>query len=105
MSNPYIYLFIRDDLPKAQQIVQTAHAVDELNKEMSLGEITSTTNFMVLCSADGENDLFDISMYLTKQGIKHHIFFEPDIEGHTAIATVPLVGDQRVPMRVFSTMK
>ena len=105
MSIPYIYLFVREDLSKAQQIVQTAHAVDELNKEMSLGEITSTTNFMVLCPACDEWELFDIKLHLEEQGIEHHMFYEPDIEAFTAIATKPLVGKQRIPMRCFSTMK
>lgn len=103
MSNPYIYLFVREDLSKCQQIIQTAHAVDELNKSMD--KFTDKTNHMVLCPADNEGDLFDISMYLSKQGVEHHIFFEPDIKGYTAIATVPLVDDERIPMRVFSTMK
>jgi len=105
MSNPYIYLFVREDLSRPQQIVQTAHAVDELNKEMSYGEITSTTNFMVLCAAEDEWELYDISEYLNSHNIEHHLFFEPDIDGHTAIATKPLVGEQRIPMQRFSTMK
>jgi hypothetical protein len=33
------------------------------------------------------------------------MFYETDIEGHTAIATEPLVGEQRIPMQRFSTMK
>jgi len=103
MSNPYIYLFVRTDLSKPQQIVQTAHAVDELNKE--LGEFTDRTNFMVLCPAFDEWELFDISDYLKHLGIKFHLFYEPDIEGYTAIATEPLIGDQRIPIRCFSTMK
>lgn len=103
MSNPYIYLFVREDLTPAQKIIQVAHAVDEMNKDTV--DLTSTTNFMVLCSAYDEWELHDISVYLKANDIPHHKFYETDIEGHTAIATIPLVGDQRIPMRKFSTMK
>ena len=103
MSNPYMYLFVREDLSKPQQIVQAAHAVDELNK--GLDEVTERTNFMVLCPAYDEWELYDISLYLKSCNIKFHMFYETDIEGHTAIATEPLVGEQRIPMQRFSTMK
>lgn len=105
MSNPYIYLFVREDLSKPQQIVQTAHAVDELNKELEVGKITTRTNFMVLCPAENELDLWEIAVYLSSKGIQHHMFYEPDIDAHTAIATEPLVGEERLAMQKFSTMK
>ena len=103
MSNPYIYLFVREDLSKCQQIIQTAHAVDELNKR--LDEVTDKTNHMVLIGAKSDLELCEISHYLHMNKIEHFLFYEPDIEGHTAIATVPLVGDERHPMQIFSTMK
>lgn len=105
MSNPYIYLFVREDLSKPQQIIQTAHAVDELNKMMTLEEITASTNYMVLFPAAGEFELIEISAYLNSAGIDHHMFFEPDIDSYTAIATKPMVGDQRMPLQIFTTMK
>lgn len=105
MSNPYIYLFVREDLSKCQQIIQTAHAVDELNKDLDPVDVTSVTNYMVLFPAAGEFELIEISAYLNAAGIDHHMFFEPDIDSYTAIAVKPLVGDQRIPMQIFSTMK
>lgn len=105
MSNPYIYIFVREDLSKCQQIIQAAHAVDEMNANLIDPNAAKVTNYMVLCPAVDEWELHDISVYLKECGIKFHKFYETDIEGHTAIATVPLVGEQRAPMRAFSTMK
>lgn len=96
--NPYVYMFIRDDLSHPQQIVQTAHAVEEASKKFK----SDGQNFMVLCSAKDEDHLFDIGMHLAKNNIDHHTFYEPDIEGYTAIATRPLVGSDRNCMKRFS---
>lgn len=51
MTNPYVYLFIREDLSIPQQIVQTAHAVDELGKRIRNSD---NTNFMCLFGVDNE---------------------------------------------------
>jgi len=100
--NPYTYLFIREDLSHPQQIVQTAHAIDELNKRR---KPQKETNFMVLCAAKSDQELMKISVYLDRHEIDHHLFYEPDIEAFTAIATEPLRGDRRIPLRKFNTKK
>jgi hypothetical protein len=99
--NPYIYMFVRGDLSHPQQIVQTAHAVDEIGKRHK----SDGTSYMVLCEAKDEDDLFDISMFLARNNIDHHTFHEPDIDGYTAIATQPLRGTARKPMRRFQLKK
>lgn len=101
--NPYVYLFVRGDLSPPQQIVQTAHAVDELNKNME--EITDKTNFMVLFGVKDEDDLFKASAHLEQHDIGYHMFFEPDIGSYTAIATEPLIGSERQKLSKFQTMK
>lgn len=95
--NPYIYMFVRGDLSHPQQIVQTAHAVDEIGKRHK----TDKTSYMVLCDAKNEESLYDISYHLKKHGIDHEMFYEPDISSCTAIATRPLVGDERKPLANF----
>lgn len=91
MENPYMYIFVRNDLTHPQQIVQAAHAVDEMNKEFP----HESGNYMVLCGVDNEEELMDTSEYLVRAGIDHHMFFEPDVDSHTAIATRPLIGKER----------
>lgn len=99
--NPYMYTFIRNDLSHNQQIVQTAHAVDMLNKKHPHDYISH----MVLCDVQNEDELIGLSEWLTFRGICHTMFHEPDINAYTAIATKPLIGVERSPMKKFSTKK
>jgi hypothetical protein len=102
---PYVYLFVRTDLSIPQQIVQTAHAVDELNKRHGDKNREQDTNHMVLCGAGSPDELFGISEHLHAHGIAHEMFYEPDINGHTAIATEPLAGHNRQPLKQFKLLK
>jgi hypothetical protein len=99
--NPYMYMFVREDLSVPQQIVQTAHAVDELNKVYP----HAPGNYMALCGVKSEDQLLKVSKYLSEHGVLHEMFFEPDIDSYTAIATKPLVGDERTPLRKFALLK
>lgn len=101
-KTPYMYLFIRQDLSHPQQIVQTAHAVDELAKWCPSGK---DTNHMVLFPAKHEEDLKSISDRLERLGIEHQMFWEPDISAFTSIATKPLIGDERIPLRKYRLLK
>jgi hypothetical protein len=95
--NSYIYMFVRGDLSHPQQIVQTAHAVDEIGKRHK----TEETSFMVLCDAKNEESLYNIAGYLKEKNIDHEMFYEPDIGECTAIATQPLRGEARSSMKRF----
>ncbi len=96
MNNaPKMYIFVRGDLSIPQQIIQSAHAVDELNKVYP----HRSQNHIVLCDAENEQSLFGVSDFLTHHGIKHRMFYETDISSHTAIATVPLCGKECQPLK------
>jgi hypothetical protein len=99
--NPYLYMFVRDDLPHPVQIVQMSHAVDEIGKLHA----SNDSNYMVLCEASNEDYLYEVSDYLSKNGIDHHMFWEPDIQAYTAICTKPLKGDERNVMKKFKLKK
>ena len=101
-NTPYIYLFIREDLSIPQQIVQTAHAVDELGKRI---DNSSKTNHMVLFSVRDEYALSNIAEYLKEHKVLYEMFYEPDIEAFTAIATRPLIGNERSIMSKFKLKK
>lgn len=95
---PYMYLFVRDDLSPSHQIVQTCHAVDAINMRHQSGDI----NHMVLCGAKHEEHLMSIAEHLDEHGIDYEMFNEPDMGNqYTAIATKPLRGAEREPLRVF----
>ena len=97
--NPFIYMFIRKDLSSTQQIIQAAHAVDSLKRE------GTDTNYMCLFGVDSESELIDVAKYLFDCGIQHEMFFEPDIQSHTAIATMPLRGKVREKLKHFNLLK
>jgi hypothetical protein len=97
---PYTYCFIRKDMPTHYQIIQAAHATQEITKEIDHPE--NTCHF-ILFEAKDEQDLIDIKMRLEDKGIKSHMFHEPDYDtGHTAIATEPIYGNDR---RFFKKFK
>lgn len=99
---PYIYLFIRKDLSIPQQIVQTAHAVEMVTKRLSQNHPTC---HMVLFEVANEMDLDFISFDLQDQGVKHEIFYEPDISQRTAIATMPVFGSERNKFKQYKLKK
>lgn len=95
---PYMYLFVREDLSPSQQIIQGCHAVDSINTRHNSGDI----NHMVLCQASHGDHLMSIAEYLDEKGIDYAMFCEPDIGNqYTAIATKPLRGQEREPLRKF----
>ena len=85
--NPYIYTFIRDDLPAAQKIVQLGHATWEAGLIFDKPDITAS---LVLLHASSEDDLISIAQRLEEKGIEFVMFFEPDIAAYTAICTRPI---------------
>lgn len=95
----YMYLFIRKDLSPPQMIVQASHAAAKIGEQYHGG--TS----IVLCGAENEDHLRVIADYLDQHDIAHHAFYEPDIDGHTAIATQPLTGKLRNPMKKFQLLQ
>lgn len=98
-----MYIFIREDLDHAYQIVQAAHATHQAG--IRFGSTQLPTHF-VLIGAKNEMALEKIAMQLEELGIEFEMFFEPDHNtGFTAIATRPLYGDERKPFRKFNIYK
>lgn len=95
---PYMYLFVREDLSHPVQLVQLSHAVDMINTRHNSGDI----NHMVLCEARHEEHLTAIAEHLDQHEIDYEIFCEPDLNNqYTAIATKPLKGTEREPLKKF----
>ena len=62
---------------------------------------------LVLCGVENEMALNDAFNRLKDQGVPCCGEYEPDFVGHplTAVATGPLVGDARKPLRQFRLLK
>jgi hypothetical protein len=84
--SPYTYLFVRKDLSIAQQMVQASHAALDAGKAF---EGNGGTN-LVLIGVTDLHELREVARYLEITQVDHVMFFEPDIDQHTAIATSPL---------------
>jgi hypothetical protein len=98
-----MYIFIREDLDPTYQIVQAAHATHEAG--IRFGKTEMPTHF-VLVGAKDQSQLEKIAMHLDFHQIEFEMFFESDNDvGYTAIATRPLYGDERKPLRKFNTLK
>ena len=96
MSQTHYFIFIRKDLPAAQQIIQAAHAAYEAGKL----DRSETTRSLVLSETNSEAELLDIANWLDYLEIEYIVFREPDIgNSATAIATVPLLPEQRRRLR------
>jgi hypothetical protein len=90
-------------MPHHYQIIQAAHATQEITKEI---EHPERTCHFILFEAKDEQHLKDIKCKLDARDIKSHMFHEPDYDtGYTAIATEPIYGDDRKFFRKFKMFK
>ena len=98
-QKPYIYIFIRTDIDKTYQIIQTGHALFEhgLNIKDKPDQISS----FCLLQAKDEKHLLKISQKLGMNGIDFTMFHEPDLNEFTSIAIGPIYGDERKFFKKF----
>lgn len=89
--NPYVYIFVRNDIPYADIIVQASHACLEMGLGLPNPNKPKATASIVLLKARDEEHLLEIKQYIEMHEINSTIFFEPDEGmGYTAIATEPI---------------
>lgn len=102
----YCYTFIRSDLPIEAQIVQAAHSAQESGRDFK-NRNPSTTTHLVLLEAKNEAALMKAGDYLIANGIKFHMFHEPDYEtGFTSLTTEPVYyEEQKSIFKKFSLYK
>lgn len=89
MSGPhYTYVVVREDLTRAQALVQVAHAAYEAARRFDLDGLAT---HLVAVTVKDQEGLLDFSERLKETGINHHVFFEPDDNmGESALATRPI---------------
>lgn len=99
MERQYMYLFVRRDLSMPQQIVQASHASACIGQEFH-----ADTN-IVLLDCEHEIHLKDIAEHLESHKVSFTIFYEPDVDQYTSIATEPLCGAKRNCMKKYQLYK
>lgn len=102
--HPYTYIFVRTDIPFAQQLVQASHAALEAGFEFDKPDETSS---IIVIPAANQEKLYEIAERLDFYDIKFKMFFEPDFDmGHSAIATQPITDkNMRFKMKKYPLYK
>ena len=92
----YIYVWVRTDIPLAQQMVQACHASVLAGRDFQHHNDTH----LVLLSVANEEELKSVAFFLESIKTKFQIFYEPDLfgedeMGYTAIASEIISEDRR----------
>ena len=86
-------MVVRTDLSPEQQLVQAVHAAHEAG--IRFGDPSSISS-VVVCSVPDERELLCVKERLDLREIRHHVFYEEDMDGQaTALATEPVFGVRR----------
>ena len=94
-------MLVREDLPAAQQVVQSCHAAIEAARFLFPPD--SPHPHLIVCSVGDEPALWQRLHRLQRHGIRFRAFFEPDRANElTALATEPVCGPTR---RVFRNLR
>ena len=102
----HVYVFVRKDLPLADQMVQAAHACLEAGQRFCVPRHCP----LVLLQVADEAALQQTLEHCRRYNIPTHTFLEPDATaelpnvpmGLTAVCTPPLNSSQRRRMRRFA---
>lgn len=103
MKSCYLYVFVRCDLSRPQQTVQSAHAAMELYRSFPS---SIDHPHLVILGVPGEGDLWSVWGLLQNTCIPHVRWHEPDLDGSlTAIACGPVRGKERRFFRTYPLLK
>ena len=93
-------------MPIETQIVQAAHSAQESGRDFKVRVPESTTH-LVLLDAKNEAALMKAGDYLIANGIKFHMFHEPDYDtGFTSLTTEPIYYEEHKALfKKFSLYK
>jgi hypothetical protein len=97
MDNPsYVYIFVRQDLSKEQQLVQAAHATLVLGSKLNKKQYNPSELYFAVIGVPRLTSFCQVMKDLKKHGTEYECFYEPD-QGSTmtAIATFPIPKNER----------
>lgn len=104
-DTPFMYIFVRNDLPAVVKLIQVAHATHEAGIEFGKDNFLLPIHFCVF-GVKNEDKLKSIAWDLTQGKLNFHMFYEPDLDiGNTAIAVEPLIGEEREWFQGFKLLK
>ena len=87
---------MRQDIPLAQQVVQSNHATFEIARRLPHPLDLDITPSCIVIGVPDKQALSRVIEKLRTNDIHHHVFHEPDFDmGLSAVATAPLEQSQR----------
>jgi len=99
-----VYVLVRKDLPPAQQVVQSCHAVAEAARSFLSAE--QEHPHIIVCQVRDEPTLRQSLDKLQTHGVRCHAFVEPDLGNElTALATEPVFDGTRRLFRRFPLLR
>lgn len=86
-----MYVLVRQDISPGYQIAQSIHAKDQFTHEFPDTENKwyQESNTIVVLGVPSEDALKAYAYLAESQGLKCSMFYEPDINEHTALAIEP----------------
>ena len=97
----HCFLFVRYDLPVAQQIIQSNHSTHDMAYTLPQS-VDPVTPSIVLIGVPNKKALLRVIEKLKLNHIEFSVFDEPDDDlGLTAVATVPLTEAQRALLQNY----
>jgi hypothetical protein len=102
-EHAYLYTITRNDLSPPQKAVQSTHAAMEAARAYLKPDDEHPS--VIMCIVKGETKLMMTAEKLRAAGIRFREFREPDIGNQlTAIATEPLTGNRREPLKHYQLL-
>lgn len=98
----WFYIFVRQDIPLEQQIIQTNHATQQMSAKYRRTGIPN----IVLIGVPGETELRNVITHLTEHNIKFVAFEDNDFDfKQAAVVTVPLDIKQKQFLRGYPLLR
>jgi len=96
----YFYIFVRQDVPLEQQIIQTNHATQQMMEKFPVAK--DFIPYTVLIGLPNAVWMDSVIRHLKNLNIDHVAFLDTDFDfGVAATVTVPLEDDQRQALRHY----
>lgn len=105
MSDHYAYIFVRQDISPEYQLIQFGHVACVMGRNLPHNICPHKLNFVGI-GVPNEEALVDAQIRMMEHDIGSHDFVEPDLGYQiTAVASVPVTGDQRRAFSKYKTLK
>ena len=101
----YFYIFVRQDVPLEQQIIQSNHATEQTVSKYP-DKFKDIIPFTVLIGIPNAEWMRSVIKHLKNLNIDHVAFLDTDFDfGIAATVTVPLEDEQRESLRHYPLYK